>query len=210
MDSWWCFLSPPFSPLNNNKVFGVSLKLPHILRVSHRIVLEPGQSLRGQDEPAFPGSALHEADVADGQPALADDLQEKARRAQCAAQKRAVTLNTGSFASGWKSSESFSESNFSGKIVQRDISAEEQTERVDADQKHQIESEARDRQPQRKVKEEALKRLDSYCEPWQRGHTLRREGGTESHIDGVGGNISHCILGFIFQGWSTARETLWL
>lgn len=49
----------------------------YLASVSHRIVLEPGQSLRGQDEPAFPGSALHEANVADGQPALADDLQDR-------------------------------------------------------------------------------------------------------------------------------------
>lgn len=44
--------------------------------MSHLIILEPRQTLSGEDKPVFLGSALHDADVADGQPALAYDLHD--------------------------------------------------------------------------------------------------------------------------------------
>lgn len=46
---------------------------------THLIILEPGQALSGQHEPVLLGPALHDADVVDGQPALADDLSEGQR-----------------------------------------------------------------------------------------------------------------------------------
>lgn len=42
--------------------------------MSHLIILEPGQALCCEDKPVFLGSTLHDANVADGQPALAYDL----------------------------------------------------------------------------------------------------------------------------------------
>lgn len=41
---------------------------------AHLVVFVPGQGLGGEDEPVLLGSALHDADVVDGQPALPDDL----------------------------------------------------------------------------------------------------------------------------------------
>lgn len=43
---------------------------------THLIILEPGQALSCQHKPVLLGSALHDADVVDGQPAFADDLRE--------------------------------------------------------------------------------------------------------------------------------------
>lgn len=40
----------------------------------HLIILEPGQALCTENKPVFLGSTFHDADVADGQPALAYDL----------------------------------------------------------------------------------------------------------------------------------------
>lgn len=42
--------------------------------MAYLIILEPGQVLWSEDKPVFLGSTLHDADVADGQPALAYDL----------------------------------------------------------------------------------------------------------------------------------------
>lgn len=41
----------------------------------HLIILEPGKALSREDEPVLLGSTLHNADVADGQPALPYNLQ---------------------------------------------------------------------------------------------------------------------------------------
>lgn len=43
---------------------------------THLIILEPGQALSSQHKPVLLGSALHDADVVDGQPAFANDLSE--------------------------------------------------------------------------------------------------------------------------------------
>lgn len=43
---------------------------------THLVVFEPGEALGGQHEPVLLGSSLHDADVVDGQPAFADDLEE--------------------------------------------------------------------------------------------------------------------------------------
>lgn len=45
--------------------------------VAHLVVFEPGEALGGQHEPVLLGSSLHDADVVDGQPAFADDLEER-------------------------------------------------------------------------------------------------------------------------------------
>lgn len=41
---------------------------------AHLVVFVPGQGLGGEDEPVLLCSALHDANVVDGQPALPDDL----------------------------------------------------------------------------------------------------------------------------------------
>lgn len=43
--------------------------------MSHLIILEPGEALSCEDKPVFFSSALHNADVGDGQPALPYNLQ---------------------------------------------------------------------------------------------------------------------------------------
>ena len=45
------------------------------LKLSHLIILVPGQRLGGEDEPILLGSSLHDADVVDGQPAFTNDLR---------------------------------------------------------------------------------------------------------------------------------------
>lgn len=44
--------------------------------MSHLIILEPGQTLCCEDKPVLSGSTLHDANVADGQPAFAYDLHK--------------------------------------------------------------------------------------------------------------------------------------
>lgn len=50
-----------------------------LLSVAHLVVFEPGQALGGQHKPVLLRSALHDADVIDGQPALTNDLTENTR-----------------------------------------------------------------------------------------------------------------------------------
>lgn len=50
------------------------------LSVAYLVVLIPGQALRSEDEPVSLGASFHDADVADGQPPLADHLQESTVR----------------------------------------------------------------------------------------------------------------------------------
>lgn len=51
-----------------------NMKSPRTRR-PHLIILEPGEALSREDEPVLLGSALHNADVVDGQPALPYNLQ---------------------------------------------------------------------------------------------------------------------------------------
>lgn len=44
-------------------------------RVCYLIIFVPGQRLSSQDEPVLFGSALHDADVVDGEPAFTDHLR---------------------------------------------------------------------------------------------------------------------------------------
>lgn len=50
------------------------LNVPHQDESAHLVVFEPGQALGGQHKPVLLRSALHDADVIDGQPALTNDL----------------------------------------------------------------------------------------------------------------------------------------
>lgn len=47
-----------------------------LLPAAYLVILIPGQAFRREDEPVALGAPFHDADVADGQPALADHLQE--------------------------------------------------------------------------------------------------------------------------------------
>ena len=41
---------------------------------THLLILEPGETLRGEDEPVVPAPALHDPEVVDGHVALPDHL----------------------------------------------------------------------------------------------------------------------------------------
>ncbi len=44
------------------------------LEVTHLLVLEPGQALRGEDKPVVPAAALHDPQVVDSHVTLPDNL----------------------------------------------------------------------------------------------------------------------------------------
>lgn len=50
------------------------------LSVAYLVVLIPGQAFSSEDEPVSLGASFHDADVADGQPALANHLRESTVR----------------------------------------------------------------------------------------------------------------------------------
>lgn len=80
INKWW----PKFTAVVWLRYFPCDSFVPIILLqfqqvivqrwMSYLIILEPGQALCCEDKPVLSGSTLHDANVADGQPALAYDL----------------------------------------------------------------------------------------------------------------------------------------
>lgn len=61
--------------IHQDCVYSVNEKETNVFVSLYLIVFVPGQSLCGQDEPVLFGSALHDADVVDGEPTFANHLQ---------------------------------------------------------------------------------------------------------------------------------------